>query len=227
MRRNEFASFMARKTVMIDYRNITVRAGSRTLLETASLQLNSGEKAVVRGPSGCGKSSLLTCLVGGMRLTQGSVHLDSIELSPATVADIRSRISFIGQEPVLGAERVIDAILLPFRFKAHARIRPEREKILHLLEALHLEADILEEACRNISGGEKQRIVILRAMLLDKKVFLADEVTSALDPESKAAVLEALFRPDITLLSVSHDADWIAACDRVIDFSNGTLVEGS
>jgi len=210
---------------MIEFKNITLKVHRQTLLDDASLHISAGDKLVVRGVSGSGKSSLLKCAVGALPLAGGSIRIDGLALSADTVAEIRARIAFIGQEPVLGAENVRDALLLPFHFKAHCDNLPNDERISQLLERLHLTADILDKPCKRISGGEKQRIAILRALLLNKTIFLADELTSALDPESKAAVMAELFRPGITLLSVSHDPEWVNACDRIIEITNHQLIE--
>ncbi|MEN8254317.1 MAG: ATP-binding cassette domain-containing protein [Verrucomicrobiota bacterium] len=210
---------------MIGFKNITLKVHRQTLFDGASLHVAVGNKVVVRGASGSGKSSLLKCAVGALPTTGGSVRIDGLELSADTVAEIRGRIAFIGQEPVLGAENVRDALLLPFHFKAHCGNKPSDERISKLLERLHLSADILDKPSKRISGGEKQRIAVIRALLLDKTIFLADEVTSALDPESKAAVMAELFRPEITLLSVSHDPEWVDACDRIVEIVNNQLRE--
>jgi len=210
---------------MIGFENITLKVHRQTLLDGASLRIGSGNKVVVRGASGCGKSSLLKSSVGALPIAKGSVRVDNLELSAKTVAEIRARIAFIGQEPVLCAEKVREAIELPFTFKVHSANSPSEGRIRELLERLHLPGTILEKPCKRISGGEKQRIAILRALLLDKTIFLADETTSALDPVSKAAVMAELFRPEVTLLSVSHDPEWITACDRRIDILNHQLVE--
>ena len=210
---------------MVVFENITLKVHRQTLFDDATLRIFTGDKLVVRGASGSGKSSLLKCAVGAIPVVGGSVCIDDLALSADTVSDIRSRIAFIGQEPVLGAENVRDALLLPFHFKAHFDNAPNDERISQLLERLHLPTRILDKPCKRISGGEKQRIAILRALLLNKTIFLADEVTSALDPESKMAVMAELFRPEITLLSVSHDPEWIAACGRVVEISNHQLAE--
>jgi len=210
---------------MIAFENITLQIQRQILLEETSLQVNAGDKVVLRGASGSGKSSLLKCTIGAVPLAGGAVRLDGLELSAGTVAEIRTRVAFIGQEPVLGADSVREAILLPFGFKAHHHNRPDEKTILDLLQRLHLPEKILEKPCARISGGEKQRIAIARALLLGKSIFLADEITSALDPESRAAVIQELFRPEITLLSVSHDSEWIAAGDRTVEVSNRKLLE--
>ncbi len=210
---------------MIEFKNITLKVHQQTLLNGANLQVANGDKMVIRGASGSGKSSLIKSVVGAIPIATGSIHIDNIQLSNEAIADIRTRIAYIGQEPVLGAERVRDALLLPFTFKAHHENQPTDKQLIQSLEHVHLPEMILEKPCARISGGEKQRIAIARALLLGKTIFLADEVTSALDPESKAAVMTELFRPEITLLSVSHDPEWINACDRIVTISNHQLME--
>ncbi|MDF7798981.1 ABC transporter ATP-binding protein [Pontiellaceae bacterium B1224] len=210
---------------MIKFKDITLKVHQQTLLDQVCLQVKPGDKLVIRGPSGSGKSSLLKCVVGAFPLAEGSVRVGDLTLTPQTVAKIRSRLAFIGQEPVLGADRVREALLLPFTFKAHQRSLPAEELVFQTMEQLHLEPSILEKQAKRISGGEKQRIAIARALLLNKTVFIADEITSALDPESKQAVMTALFRPEITLLSVSHDPEWIEAGTRIIDIEEHRLVE--
>jgi putative ABC transport system ATP-binding protein len=210
---------------LIEFEKITLEVQQQRLLGGVSLRINAGEKVVLRGASGCGKSSLLKAAVGIVPISAGQVLIDGLTLSAETAAAIRSRIAFIGQEPVLGAETVRAALLLPFTFKAHRHRQPTDEQIFAQLNVLHLSPEIIEKPCVKISGGEKQRIAIARALLLKKTIFLTDEITSALDPESRQAVVEQLFRPELTLLSVSHDPEWMAACERVIEFDNGQLKE--
>lgn len=210
---------------MITFENIVLQVHGKTLLDKANLVVRPGEKAVVLGPSGCGKSSLFKCVVGALPLSGGAIAIDGMALNAQTVGAIRSRIAYIGQEPVLGAERVREALLLPFSFKAHRRKRPSEQEVVGQIERLRLSADILEKPCARISGGEKQRIAIARALLLGKSIFLADEITSALDPASREAVVEELFRSGITLLSISHDPEWAKACNRKILIADRQLRE--
>ena len=210
---------------MIIFENLTIQVHRQPLLKAADLHIRPSEKAVLRGASGSGKSSLLKCAVGAIPVQGGRVRIDGVDLSADTVSEIRARVAFIGQEPVLGAAGVHDALMMPFRFKAHRHNLPDKKRIHELLERLHLTKGILEKPCARISGGEKQRIAIARALLLNKSIFLADEITSALDPESRAAVMDELFRPDITLLSVSHDPEWIAGGNRVIEIRDHRLME--
>ncbi|MBE0437797.1 MAG: ATP-binding cassette domain-containing protein, partial [Methylomicrobium sp.] len=97
-------------------------------------------------------------------------------------------------------------------------------RLSEVLNRLHLTVDILKRKCSRISGGEKQRIALARGLLLDKSLYLLDEITSALDAESKQAVFDVFSDPQLTVLSVAHDTEWLARCDRILELEAGRLV---
>lgn len=208
---------------MIRLEKIELKTGAQLILDDVSLQLQRGEKVVLKGPSGCGKSTLLKIIAGAIKPSAGRVHFNGDTLSANTVQKIRAAVAFIGQEPACGAETVREALLLPFTFKVHERRAPSEQQIHETLERLYLPANIVDKKCVRISGGEKQRIAIARAFLLNKTIFIADEITSALDPVSKGAVIEELFRPEFTVISASHDPDWLKACGRTIEMKAGQI----
>ncbi|NTV47003.1 MAG: ATP-binding cassette domain-containing protein [Chlorobiales bacterium] len=206
---------------MIQFDNVHISRNGKDILSGVSFYIKEGEKVVFRGKSGSGKSTILKTIVGSYKPDKGTIYFQDKPLGRENIAAVRNAVSFIGQEPVLGAETVREALLLPFTFKAHRQSRPSEEKLNEILKVLYLSPKILERKSSQVSGGEKQRIAIARALLIGKTCFLADEITSALDPESKSAVMACLFRPEITLMSVSHDPDWIAKCERVIEVEEG------
>ena len=210
---------------MIQFDNVVVARGGKTILDGVTLKVDTGEKVALAGKSGSGKSTILGTLVGAYEPASGKVTYDNLELTPQTVRRVREAIAFIGQEPALGADTVEEALLLPFTFHANHGTKPSEKSIAEVLEKLHLSHDILKSKATVISGGEKQRVAIARALLMKKRVFLADEVTSALDPVSKKVVIEIFSQPDLTVLSVSHDADWICHCDRVLTLDAGRIVD--
>lgn len=209
---------------IIRFDRVSVSVRRITLLSDVSFVLFPGEKAVFCGKSGSGKSSVLRTFVGLHALDQGAVYFQEMLLTPASVHAIRSCAAYIGQEPVLGADTVLDALLLPFQFKAHRESMPTEARVTEVLHRLHLSADILTQRCSRISGGEKQRIALARGLLLEKKLYLLDEVTSALDEESKQAVFAVFSDPELTVLSVAHDAEWLARCDHIFELEAGRLV---
>ncbi len=209
---------------LIELEQVVLKRGGQLLLEEVNLTLRAGEQAVIRGPSGCGKSSLLAAVAGLLPVDSGRIVLAGKTLGPDSIQAIRGRIAFIGQEPLLGAETVRGALLLPFTFRAHRRTLPDEARIRQVLTELRLPETVLERAADQISGGEKQRLAIARALLLGKDIFLADEITSALDAESRQAVLTLLGRPEFTLLAVAHDPEFITARSRNYRVENRHLL---
>ena len=212
-------------TPIIRFDQVCVTAQAKTILTDISFVLQPGDKAVFCGKSGSGKSSILRTLLGLHTIKSGTVYFQEQALTPATVQNIRNCTAYISQEPVLGADTVRDALLLPFQFKAHRRQPPNEAQLKAVLQRLHLPVDILDQAGNKISGGEKQRIALARGILLGKKLYLLDEVTSALDAESKQAVFSVFADKELTLLSVAHDPDWLAHCDLVFALDAGHLFQ--
>lgn len=93
------------------------------------------------------------------------------------------------------------------------------------MQRLQLSPDILRQESGRISGGEKQRIALARGLLLGKNLYLLDEITSALDAASKKAVFDVFSDAGLTVLSVTHDPDWMERCDRVFELEDGRLTE--
>lgn len=210
---------------MIRFDQVSVAVQGKSILSNISFTLMRGEKAVLCGKSGSGKSSILRTLIGLHTVKSGTVYFQEEPLTPKSVQAIRSSIAYIGQEPMLGTDDVREALLLPFQFKAHRQQSPTENQLIDVLHRLWLPADILNAKSSRISGGEKQRIALARGLLLDKTVYLLDEVTSALDSESKQAVFDVFSDPELTVLAVTHDSDWIERSDSVFELEAGHLTK--
>ncbi|MDO9105741.1 MAG: ABC transporter ATP-binding protein [Methylovulum sp.] len=210
---------------IIRFDQATVTVYGKTILSGISFTLGKGEKAVLCGKSGSGKSTVLKTVLGLQSLSAGAVYFHEQRLDAATIQTIRNHTAYIGQEPVLGADTVREALLLPFRFKAHRDAKPTDAQIKAVLAQLCLSADLLSQESSRVSGGEKQRIALARGLLLGKNLYLLDEITSALDAESKQAVFDVFANPGLTVLSVSHDPEWIARCDKVLELDEGCLLQ--
>ena len=210
---------------IIRFDQVSVTAQEKTILSNVSFALYQGQKVMLSGKSGSGKSSVLRTLLGMHTIKSGMVYFQDQALSARTVQTIRSCTAYIGQEPVLGAENVRDALLLPFQFIAHRNRQPSESEILEVLRRLRLPAELLNRESQRVSGGEKQRIALARGLLLGKTIYLLDEVTSALDSESKQAVFEVFTEQNFTVLAVSHDSEWFERCDLVFEIDSGKMTE--
>ena len=208
---------------IIEFDQVSVAIQEKKLLTNISFSLYHGEKTLLVGKSGSGKSTLLKTLLGLYHISAGSINFQGLVLNAKTVHEIRSRIAYIGQEPILAADTVQNALLLPFTFKAHRQNPPTSQQIVTCLERVNLSADILKQSCESLSGGEKQRIAFARSLILGKSIFLLDEISSALDEESKQAVLACLNQAHFTVLAISHDPDWLKHFTKIITLEAGEI----
>lgn len=202
---------------MIEYNNVTITFDGKELIRNFSLSVKPGEKVVLTGPSGAGKSTLLNVLMGFVPSFKGEIKINKIQLIPETLDKLRMQIAWLPQEPQIEASTVEKLIRFPFTFRNNNRLIPKTEDIINLLERFYLSPKILKNAVQDISGGEKQRILLISVLLLKRPVLLLDEPTSALDAESEKAISDYLLnKDDITVLSVSHDEKWIGKFGRQI-----------
>lgn len=209
---------------LISFDNLSLQQGGHTLLKGITLSIDEGERVVFHGSSGAGKSSLLLTILGVYIPSEGSYCFRGEGVSRKNINALRRELSYVGQTPALGASDVQSALLLPYSFRSNRKQKPERKELATALARVNLEPELLERECEKLSGGEKQRVAIARELLLDKKVFILDEVTSALDRESKRAVYGLFTSGEATIISVSHDDEWIALCNRQIELAKGEII---
>lgn len=205
--------------------------GEHRVLSNLSLAIGGGEAVAVTGPSGCGKTTLLNILGLLETYDSGAIYLagepyPEIETRQAMLLR-RNEINCLFQSFALIDSRTVrDNLMLALHYtKADKRakeaaIRQELEKFSIL--------DKLDSAVNELSGGEKQRVAICRAMLKPGGLILADEPTGSLDVRMAGAVMDSLIAAardaGKTLVVVTHDMAMAAKCDRVLRMSHGRLV---
>ncbi len=197
-----------KRDIILEIRDLSLHFKSKRLFHNLFLSIEKGEKATITGKSGSGKTSLLKCILGFFRPDTGTITIDGKVLTEQSVWRARLNIGFVAQEPDLGDLTVLEFLQHPFIFKANKTLNWDEIFLHELMQTFHLEKNLLQKEASLLSGGEKQRIALLSSLLLKREIYLLDEVTSALDDETRMAVIEYLRQQETcTFLFVSHDND--------------------
>ncbi|XP_055750389.1 antigen peptide transporter 2-like [Salvelinus fontinalis] len=201
----------------------------RKVLQGFSLELRPGQLTALVGPSGGGKSTCVSLLERFYQPQQGEILLDGQPLHSYQHHYLHRKVAMVGQEPVLFSGSIKDNIAYGLadcsleRVQEAAR-RANAHSFISQLEKGY-DTDVGERGGQ-MSGGEKQRIAIARALIREPQVLILDEVTSALDTESEHMVQEALAScPAQTLLVIAHRLKTIERADQIILIDQGTVLE--
>jgi len=193
---------------LIKYENIGFSFENRQVLSGFNLTVKKNQKILLRGKSGTGKTTLLKILLGFTKPSEGTIYFKNRVIDSRTCWEARKEIAYVVQDTDLGEGKVKSLLDDIFSYRANKE-KLDHEKLRAFLRELELEDDILEKNFQELSGGEKQRIGILISLLLNRNIYLLDEVTSALDAKLKKKIADYfLAREDWTLLIVSHDREW-------------------
>jgi len=175
----------------LEGRGLTVAFEGRSVLEGVDLRLRGGEIAVVDGPSGGGKSTLLRALARLQALTGGELMLDGASASGTNPREYRVRVAYVPQTPVMFPGTVADNVRAGPRLRG---LELDDARVASLLVRAGLPGAFAPRPANELSGGEKQRVSIARALANEPRVLLFDEPTSALDPTSAQLVIELVRR---------------------------------
>jgi polar amino acid transport system ATP-binding protein len=222
---------MPEEQVVLRTRDLVKSFGPRKVLDGISIELHQAEVLVVIGPSGCGKSTLLRCLNGLEPIDSGDIELEGEVITNGGTdwTRIRQKIGMVFQNYELFPHlSVMDNILLaPTKVQGRKRedVLLEAEGWLNRVGLL----DRWDAYPRQLSGGQKQRVAIVRALTMQPKIMLFDEVTASLDPEMVREVLDVMLElanQGLTMLIVTHEMGFAkAVADKVIFMDNGVIVE--
>jgi putative ABC transport system ATP-binding protein len=203
-------------------------------LQAVDLELPRGRLVVVHGRSGSGKTTLLNMIGGLDRPTSGRVTVDGAEVSTLPAERLvrfrRDQVGFVfqgfGLIPILSAAENVE---VPLRLR---RVDPDerRRRVAELLAVVGLESRAAHRP-QELSGGEQQRVAIVRALANEPKLLLADEPTGQLDSENARTIME-LIRAlvddrGVSAIVATHDPILIDLADRVVELSDGRVVAGA
>ena len=214
----------------ITLQDVGFRYGSRQVIRQLNLHIRPGEMIGLVGHSGSGKSTLVNLINRFYDVTEGSIQLDGIDVRRLAVADYRRNIGLVLQEPFLFFGTVAENI-------AYGKPDATRHEIIAAARAAHAHDFILRlphgydsvvgERGQGLSGGERQRISIARALLINPRLLILDEATSAVDTETEKEIQKALDNlvQGRTTIAIAHRLSTLRKADRLVVMDRGEIVE--
>ena len=206
------------------------RYGNRAVIRGLDLEIAPGEMVGLVGHSGSGKSTLVNLICRFYDISEGAIKIDGVDIRSLPVAEYRSHIGLVLQEPFLFFGTIADNI-------AYGKPDATREEIVAAARAAHAHEFILRlpqgydslvgERGQGLSGGERQRISIARALLINPRILILDEATSSVDTETEKEIQKALDNlvKGRTTIAIAHRLSTLRKADRLVVMDRGQKVE--
>lgn len=211
-------------TDVLTLHQISLTIRGKTLLKDINLSIPKGSFITLAGPSGAGKSTILKICARLLTPSSGKLLYNERDAFLIPPQDYRRHVSYCFQQPVLFGETVADNLNFPFQIRNQA---PDQERQHALLDQINLPADYLSKNIASLSGGEKQRIALIRNLMFEPDVLLLDEVTTGLDAENKQIVHRLIdnYRQKGTILAITHDQEELAQAEKIVTIKGGQIHE--
>ena len=208
---------------------LTYSYGEKDAVEQVSLQVDRGEFVGLIGPNGSGKSTVLKNIYRGLTPDQGTIELDKENLLTMPYKKSALKMAVVGQENEVPFDFMVEEIVAMGR-SPHKKLfdvdnAHDKEIVHHALEHMGM-AHMAKRSYLNLSGGEKQRVLIARTIAQESDFLILDEPTNHLDMRSKDVLKEAIREFDGTVILVSHDRDFLdGLATKVYEFGGGLVKE--
>ncbi|HKK95366.1 MAG TPA: ABC transporter ATP-binding protein [Anaerovoracaceae bacterium] len=190
----------------IEFKNVSLKFGDKKVLNDFNLEINEKDKILISGKSGKGKSTLLKILLGFENIDDGKIMIDGKDLEELNMFEIRQIFAYVNQDITFRIGRIKDILKEISKFSGNDF---DGEIDSNLMKCFEFDEKLLDKTIYDLSGGERQRLGLIMAIMLNRPVYLLDEITSALDTELKERVAEYFAKTDNTVIAVSHDDVWM------------------
>lgn len=207
--------------------NLSVDLGKEPIVKNCSIYANKGEFVGIIGPNGSGKSTILKTIYGINKEKSGVIYIDGKELSKMKVKDIAKRVGVLGQFNDFSFDIKVKDMVLMGRSPHKGFLESDNKNDFNIVNESLKKVEMLEHSERNflsLSGGEKQRVLLARALAQDVKILILDEPTNHLDIKYQIQILNIVKKLGITVLVALHDLNIAAAyCDRLYIMKDGNI----
>lgn len=189
----------------IEYRNIDLKFNERTIFSKFNLSIEKNEKVLFLAPSGKGKTTLVKMLMGFIVPDAGEIIVKGLSLSGESINTIRKNIAYVSQDADLPRGIVNHVFEEVFSYPANRHLNYRKGDLVKWLNEFSLASDTLEKTVDSLSGGERQRLALIMGILLDREIWILDEITTGLDDVLKQKIVNLVLTCEKTILIVSHD----------------------
>jgi subfamily B ATP-binding cassette protein MsbA len=213
----------------ISFNNVSFKYNQEQVLEDISFKIKKGETVAIVGHSGSGKSTIADLLIRFYDVVEGSIKIDNINVKKINLSQLRNLMGVVSQDSILFNDTVINNIAFGVEIENSQVLESSKmanaDKFIQNLDEKY--ETFIGDAGNKLSGGEKQRLSIARAIYKNPEILILDEATSSLDTKSEKAVQEALNRlmKNRTSLVIAHRLSTIQNADKIIVLDNGKIVE--
>lgn len=192
---------------LLEVNGVSYIDGDRTILKNINLNVDKGDFISVVGHSGSGKSTFFKICADLISPGAGSISYMGKEYSEYDPIELRKKVAYCFQTPHLFGDTVLDNFKFPYSIR---NTEVNYERISELMEDFKFTGNYLDKDVKNLSGGEKQRIALIRSLLFKPDILLLDEVTSALDVDNTGIVervIKKLNTEGITIMWITHNPE--------------------
>jgi len=209
-------------------RFLTHAYDEKAVLDIPLLDIPEGQIIIFSGPNGSGKTTLLTILALLQVPTGGVVQLDGVQCTSDPDLKLRHTVTLVHQKPILFSTSVRNN--LSYGLKAHGHNAWEIGRRLNSIEKEMRLSSVIEKHARKLSGGEAQRVVLARALVLETPILLLDEPTNSLDEAYRPVLIDLLHKANrergITVIVATHDADFIKSLGgKILRMDGGKILD--
>lgn len=221
------------RDILLEVRNLRKEFGALLVLSGLDLTVRQGDRICLIGPSGSGKSTFLRCLNLLEQPTSGEIIFEGRDICQRgyDVNSYRERVGMVFQSFNLFSQKtILENMILAPRVRKKMEAEPAKEKARSLLKRIGLESKENSYPAE-LSGGQEQRIAIVRALMMEPEILLFDEPTSALDPEMVGEVLDLMTQlagEGMTMVVVTHEMSFArSVSNRILFMDQGKILEES